>query len=873
MHYAAESPLHAEPEWNDIYEYVDEAIAALPDEFRLPVVAHFLQRESHTSIAKSVGVSRRTVARRIDEGIEQIGRFLRKRGVTVGAALLAPLLSANLAEGATLSTSLAAALGTLSLAHSVNPVASAASLGATAKLLGGILIMKKAVVGTVLVACVLVGTWVVHEHRTQKTPEEGPLASVDTKPVSQPAGEEVLFTAPAAEEEPAPPPATFSIPVTGVVLDTQEQPVSNARVQAGWHEDGETVSTISRADGTFALRVETDEKPRRISLRAEMGELDCVPKSLELPEAGLHDVTLVLFEHRASISGIVVDTKGKRMAGLRLAALVEEESPRVFIDQGSVERRLKRHPYSAALSETGPGGVFVIQNLRGGTYGLFALPWAYRFRDKRHAGYRHTYRVELKDGEDRQGLRLIWGEGAMIFGQVTNMDGEPVEGASLFAECGPRAVQEPYIGFSARTDKAGAYEIIGLPEEHDYLVELHAGSEVHITESRKDVVPGTRQDFVLLRAVVISGRVLAADTGEPIKAYWLNSWETRNDELEWGPDLSSRSDSLSGALRVDNEEGRFSLPHMGVGHITIAASAQGYRTGMAHVQATQEGESRSDIVVRLEPAEMVRGIVVDTAGNPIAKASIHPGYPASTGEVTKTAADGTFSFLLANANASIISATHPNLTAGWTDFDPDAIRDQPVRIVLSHGGRLEGMVTIDGWPAGKDEAEVRLLFPNREYFDGRVDRGNTDETGSYAVGPVTPGTINTMISLRGETYPHDAGRWLEAEVEIEDQETTHADFDFDGSYDAVIEGIMTVDEAPTKRSLVRVWATLENGNRVVVQTFCGDDGRYRLDGVPAGALDGLVRPTTSGGEYLGVFNFTVVTRSGETTQHDINIEP
>jgi hypothetical protein len=143
----------------------------------------------------------------------------------------------------------------------------------------------------------------------------------------------------------------------------------------------------------------------------------------------------------------------------------------------------------------------------------------------------------------------------------------------------------------------------------------------------------------------------------------------------------------------------------------------------------------------------------------------------------------------------------------------------------------------------------------------------------YSVGPVTLGTITTMIFLRGETYMYEGGgRWIETEIEVSDQETTHANFDFDGSYDASIEGVVTVNGVPAKSSAVRVSATLGNGDRAIVQVFCLDDGSYRMDGVPAGSLEGETRPNSADGEYLGIFDFNVVTRSGETTQYDINIE-
>ena len=67
---------------------VDECIDALPDDQRVVIVAHFLQRRTHQAIAEDSGISRRTVINRIQRGIEGTRRLLTKRGVVVAEAAL-----------------------------------------------------------------------------------------------------------------------------------------------------------------------------------------------------------------------------------------------------------------------------------------------------------------------------------------------------------------------------------------------------------------------------------------------------------------------------------------------------------------------------------------------------------------------------------------------------------------------------------------------------------------------------------------------------------------------------------------------------------------------------------------------------------------
>ena len=53
--FAAEQPRETHPLRDEIFAHVDEAIAELPDDVRVAVVAHFLRGESHGAIARATG--------------------------------------------------------------------------------------------------------------------------------------------------------------------------------------------------------------------------------------------------------------------------------------------------------------------------------------------------------------------------------------------------------------------------------------------------------------------------------------------------------------------------------------------------------------------------------------------------------------------------------------------------------------------------------------------------------------------------------------------------------------------------------------------------------------------------------------------------
>lgn len=112
---ACAATTRADATWTGLVPHVDEAIAELPDELRVPLVAQYLQGRCQAEIAATLEINQSTVSRRVEKGIEAIREHLKEAGVVAASANL-PRALGELASGSSVPPSLVASLGRLAMA-------------------------------------------------------------------------------------------------------------------------------------------------------------------------------------------------------------------------------------------------------------------------------------------------------------------------------------------------------------------------------------------------------------------------------------------------------------------------------------------------------------------------------------------------------------------------------------------------------------------------------------------------------------------------------------------------------------------------------------------------------------------------------------
>ncbi len=143
--------------WREICPYVDESLNELDDQTRRILVRHFLEGRSMTALADELGVSRPTVSRRMESGLQRLRAQLHKRGVAVAVAGLGTLLTENAVQGAP--AWLIPQLGKVSLVGAEVALAagSGGAVSTSSLISGGVLAAANTKLVVVISAVVVVG--------------------------------------------------------------------------------------------------------------------------------------------------------------------------------------------------------------------------------------------------------------------------------------------------------------------------------------------------------------------------------------------------------------------------------------------------------------------------------------------------------------------------------------------------------------------------------------------------------------------------------------------------------------------------------------------------------------------------------------------
>jgi RNA polymerase sigma factor (sigma-70 family) len=148
-----------EPSWEQIERHLDVALGQLTDSDREAVLLRYFQKKSAAEMAQILGISNEAAQKRLNRAVEKLRDFFTKRKITVGAAGLTILISANAVQSAPVG--LAATISAAKVAGTA--VTTSTIVAATTKIIAMTTLQKTLVTATIA-ALAGAGVYAAHEN-------------------------------------------------------------------------------------------------------------------------------------------------------------------------------------------------------------------------------------------------------------------------------------------------------------------------------------------------------------------------------------------------------------------------------------------------------------------------------------------------------------------------------------------------------------------------------------------------------------------------------------------------------------------------------------------------------------------------------------
>lgn len=778
QHYDALQPDRIQIELDDTLAHVDEAIAALDDELRHVIIAHFLEAKSQGEIADTTGVSRQTVNARVKRGIEAIREHLTSKGITATTASLTALLGAQMVEAAP--ASLLAALGKVALSGGT----AAAGGGVLASMAG--LLTTKVAVGLAAVLLAVVSLFAYQE-----------ISSETRAPVEHPAKEhlkEMAKRAPSAatetrvQESVSAPvevvPVSASLSnggrvLAGTILDEDgglmKRPVTvyaHANLPADLkidmnspegqrYLDNHIVRITEADDGVFELDPYTNPRTQGVIYASDIeNHVSSEEQKFDLSSGDLRDITL-RFHHYGAIAGTLLDKQGMPIYG----AKVEFNVP-----GGSFEAHSDEH------------GKFMTAPLPPGEYGVRNA----QIGDPFHPEQDYVElpvsnpNVVVRDGEHVDSVALVCNcELTQVSGCVVDEQGQAIPNLSLLLQ----DANIPAVG------PVRVYRLSGVTDDHGKFDLSVYGPGIY----KLDVVSS---DYELPEPITVrSGEVnleLHARIGgkKPIRFRFVDVRTGKRVESS----SSLNADFKGPNVKGENwhwESGGPLVATMSVEEATDStATFVSPGVGAATYPIKLSDLGGPEILIRLLPVSPIEGQVLDSEGNPKPNVRVQDSWSTLAEPRTRTDADGRFQ--LANLNPGQMTIYL---------FSDDAPQMQvPIErngewvVHLPRGATISGTVTASGEPMKGLEME---LWTRAVDVPGDVrKKAYTDAEGRYEFRGVATGTGTVRRVTPAEKGSSILGP-SQQEITIPSDETITVDFSLNiRTADASLRGMMYADGQP-----------------------------------------------------------------------------
>jgi RNA polymerase sigma factor (sigma-70 family) len=554
--------LPAELNWRELQTLLDEELHRLPVSYRVPLILCYLEGTTRDEAAQRLGWSLSTFKRRLERGRELLRLRLLRRGLTISAALFAPMLMQNTAQ-ATLPAGLArATVRTALQLQGGRALAELVSAQVAALAEGGVKIMLttslKMATATLLAVGLFAGAGAWARQALEKrselpAPPAIPARNATQKPVAKP-------QLSALNDDVA-----QAVEIRGRVLDPDGRPVMGANVSFGragfsLEESPKPRQAMTAADGSFAFRL-SDSEYTALGGKNLWSILQVVataegfgPDWAKLDPQAKDGLTLRLVKD-VPISGRVLDLQGRPViAGVRLVGLetTPEEDLTSYLKNWKNEaaqlalRRAKKILYDPSnfglpkqvktdkdgrFRLTGCGCERIVKlaieapNIETALVRIIPRSAAEVKTVAQHAA------EHLLPGYSRQMLPILYGATfehvagptKLFIGTVRDKEtGKPVAGVQISGSPQGGWWWETTTQLRAKTDAEGHFELRGLPKSKQYRLSAYPGeNSIYLPRAKSESGTAGLEpltvDFEMVKGVEIHGRITDKATGKPVQ--------------------------------------------------------------------------------------------------------------------------------------------------------------------------------------------------------------------------------------------------------------------------------------------------------------------------------------------------------------------
>jgi len=811
-------------------EAVASAVGDIPDPYRAVLVLHLAHGLPSAAIAESLDRPRATVRSQLQRGLKLLRKNL-PPSMALGAAPIGPGLSA---------------LRTVVLAEASAAAVAPTSVAIGGLTLGGLLMTKPAMaLGVALLSAALLGGGVFFASRG-KPGEEPPAivrAETDLPPAAdpQPAAAPLLRGAVGEDAE--------------RVSDDESKPGQATGQATPAHAGGTTVEGRVLVQGTpkalaaakvLLFPVTTGKAPSEVVVTtadanggyrfigvspglyqivpAQRGYY--LPPPTSGPAANAVNLTTAMSSHvlppEASlvisksderlkvdlfllrghaVRGRVVDPEGNGLAGV---SLLPTGPPFGHAVIGRALHGAKGIP----LAVTDEAGAFHIEGLPP------RASWVLRAAKKGWPDARSPA-FALGPRSPTASVELVLVPGATLRGRVLDGDPGDTRPTTVFCRAAPGRTPQPAAAVRANAD--GTFEFVGVAQG---TVTLHA--TLHASRSRlssptlfvSDLKPGEVREGLELRIPATDGiaGTVVDEVGQPVSGLALT--------LEFAGMRQAYSAST-------DEQGRFSFLVVPPGRAQLFVASG---SSMVHLGTLSEDRRTGRrFVVKREPVVTLRGDVVDANGTPVSMAYVQVLTAASEAAVAPHMFVPARAYDVVDGQFDVEVRGFPPYTVlvtGARDARGRSLNLREGRVAVSDAGnrvtvRLEKGLAVAGsvrTAAGKPLAGVTV----RAGFQ----QTQTDENGRFRFEGLSAGMVRVELA-----WVSGYGRTEKQVVEVGRQDVA-----FVLSAASKIAGrVLGPRGKPVAGSWVAVtWPAGDSGRAGKLTIGTGPDGRFEIDGIPAG---------------------------------------